>query len=225
MVFHHTFNMGLGYSQRGKYITIYSGKISQSVEPNTVGAVTRTNKQGREVHELYHDFIEGKLIAIRTKESKEFGKSWIFVFSDGGEVYNLQLPYSNSYAKAFIKMLPNIDLSEPMKLTPSQKVVEGQTKSSLFINQHDQPIKHAYTRDVPNGLPEMKKIMVKGQEQWDDSEVLIFLENMINADIIPKLEKLNGVVSSATLQNDKATPAIDLDAEFPDEEEKPKNDF
>jgi hypothetical protein len=35
-----------------------------------------------------------------------------------------------------------------------------------------------YTKEDPNGLPQMQKIKVKGKEQWDDSDMMAFLENM-----------------------------------------------
>ena len=111
---------------------------------------------------------------------------------DNGEVYNLQLPYSNSFAVAFLKMLPNISLNEKMEFTPSQKVIDGKNQSSLFIKQNGVNIKHAFTKDNPNGLPDMKKIKVKGQEVWDDTDRLAFLKKMVDEKINPQLKKLSG---------------------------------
>ena len=34
----------------------------------------------------------------------------------------------------------------------------------------------AFTKDKPNGLPEMKQIKVKGKVTWDDSDMCEFLE-------------------------------------------------
>ncbi len=86
-------------------------------------------------------------------------------------------------------MLPNIDITQPIQLSPQQKEVDGKVKSSLFINQGGIHIKHAYTKDNPNGLPQLKKIMIKGKETWDDSDQLEFLFNMVNTKIKPKLGK------------------------------------
>ena len=36
----------------------------------------------------------------------------------------------------------------------------------------------AFTKDAPNGLPEMKQIKVKGKVTWDDSDMTEFLENV-----------------------------------------------
>lgn len=179
--------MALENREGGQYITILGGKFCQRVKEGTQGAVERTNKVGKVVHEKFYDSFSGKLLNIKTTESKQYGKSWVFDFQDNEDVYHLQLSYSNSFATAFLKMLPNINLEEKMKVSPSVKEVEGKMKSSLFVSQNGENIKHAYTMDKPNGLPEMEKKMVKGQEVWDDTERLNFLYNMVEKDIKPKL--------------------------------------
>ncbi len=39
-------------------------------------------------------------------------------------------------------------------------------------------IPSAYTKEDPNGLPEMTKKRVKGKDVWDDSDMMDFLESM-----------------------------------------------
>ncbi len=180
----------MGFQDRtgGKYFTILQGKFAIRVQEGTPGAVARVNKVQKTVYEIFHDSFTAKLINIRTRDG-EYGKSWEFDFKDGSEVYTLQLSYSNSYATNILKMLPNIDLTKEMKLQPSQKIEDGKTKSSLFISQDGKTLKHAYTKENPNGLPPMEQVTVKGQPVWDDSKRLVFLEEMVNRDILPKLPK------------------------------------
>lgn len=180
--------MALENRQKGKYITILGGKFSQKVDENTEGAVMRTNKLGKNVWELFYDSFTGQLTGISIKDSNDYGKTWNFHFVDEGEEYHIQLSYSNSYAKALLKMLPNIDVSKPFTLSPSLKMVDGKNQSSLFVYQDGNPIKHAYTKDTPD-YPKMKKIKVKGKESWDDSDQLDFLLEMVNRDIMPKLDQ------------------------------------
>ncbi len=85
-------------------------------------------------------------------------------------------------------MLPNVDLTKEFKVSPSVKEVDGKNKSSLFINQNGASIKHAFTREVPNGMPDMEQVTVKGQQVWDDTKRIEFLYNMVATQIIPKLE-------------------------------------
>lgn len=179
--------MGLNTREEGNFITILGGKFCQRVPEGTPGAVTRTNKVGKTVHEKFYDSFTGKLVGIKTQDG-EYGKSWIFSFKDGEEVYHLQLSYSNSFATAFLKMLPNVDLTKEMKVSPSTKEVDGKNKSSLFINQNGVAIKHAYTREHPNGMPDMEQVTVKGQQVWDDTKRIEFLYNMVATTIIPQLE-------------------------------------
>lgn len=194
---------GLENITRGNYISILQGKFAQRVPEGTEGAITRVNKTGRTVHEKFYDRFTGVLTDIRVKDSDAYGKTWEFVFDADGTEYIIQMPYSGSFSAQFLKMLPNIDISKKMTLTPVTEIEDGKTKSSLFVNQDGNPVKHAFTRANPNGMPEMKKIMVKGQEVWDDSDILIFLTNMVNETILPKLGKSK--IESDKLQSDSET--------------------
>jgi len=192
--------MGLEQRAEGKFITILGGKFCQRVQEGTEGAVTRVNKVGKTVHEKFYDSFTGKLISIKVQDGA-YGKTWNFGFVDSGEVYTLQLAYSNSFVTAFLKMLPNIDLSKEMKLSPSVKEVDGKNRSSLFVNQDNVAIKHAYTKESPNGMPDMEQVTIKGTLVWDDTKRIEFLHDMVIAKILPKLSQtapLEPVQSQAT---------------------------
>jgi hypothetical protein len=178
--------MALENRPEGKFITILGGKFCQRVQEGTEGAIQRTNKLGKVVWEKFYDSFTGKLVGIKVQDGT-YGKTWNFSFQDKGEIYTLQLSYSNSFATAFLKMLPNIDLTKEMKVSPSTKEVDGKNKNSLFINQDGNPLKHAYTRDNPNGMPDMEQVMVKGEKVWDDTKRIAFLYDMVMTTIVPKL--------------------------------------
>jgi hypothetical protein len=180
--------MGLDNRSEGNYITIFGGKFAQRVPDGTEGAITRTNKLGKTVTEKFYDHFTGKLESIKVQDGT-YGKTWNFGFRDSKELYILQLSYSNSFATAFLKMLPNIDLTKEMKLSPSTKEVDGKNKSSLFVNQDGTAIKHAYTKDMPNGMPDMEQVIIKGEKVWDDTKRIEFLHNMVATTIIPKLAR------------------------------------
>jgi hypothetical protein len=186
--------MGLDNRATGNFITIYDGKFTQKVPVGTKGSVSRVNKLGTTVNEMFYDRFTGKLVNIKTQDGT-YGKSWIFSFKDREEVYHLQLPYSNGFATNFLKMLPNVDVTKEMTVQPSVKEVDGKKKSSLFVNQNGVSLKHVYTRDNPNGLPPMVQITVKGVQVWDDTEQLAFLHEMVTRDIIPKLEGFSGATA------------------------------
>ncbi len=146
------------------------------------------NKKGNTVYEKHYDSFTGKLINIRERDS-EYGPQLEFDFVDGGEIYTLQLSANNSNATNFLKILPNADLAAEMKVQPAQKMEDGKSKSSLFISQNGTTLKHAYTKDAPNGMPPMEQITVKGVLVWDDTKRLAFLIDMMKRDILPKLPK------------------------------------
>jgi len=188
--------MGLGNKESGRYISIIGGRFCIRVPEGTAGAETRVNKLGKTVTEKYYDSFTGRLVSLKVADGN-YGKQWEFSFQDGGEVYKLQLGYTNSFAKNILKMLPNADLTKEMKISPQTKVeADGTKKSSIFINQDGQALKHAYTRDNPNGLPPMTQVTVKGTLVWDDTDQMVFLEKMVNETIIPKLG--GAVVTPAT---------------------------
>lgn len=202
--------MGLETRAEGKYISIYKGRFAQRVQPNTEGAVGRAlekgPKIGQMVYEKYYDSFVGRLVGLKVTDGP-YGKQWDFSFQDQAEIYHLNLPYSNSFAKNILKMLPNVDLSQEFKVTPQTKEVDGVNKSSIFINQNGQSIKHAFTREVPNGLPEMVQVQVKGQLVWDDTAQLEFLENMVKSQVIPKLPKQ--AVAETSTEAEKPRSSLD----------------
>lgn len=181
--------MGLANREGGKYITIMGGKFVVRVAEGTPGAVARVNKMNKTVHELSYDSFTGKLINIRKRDSA-YGPQFEFDFRDGGDIYTLQLSASSSPATNLLKILPNADLTKEMKVQPAEKIGEdGKKKSSLFVSQDGITLKHAYTKDNPNGMPPMEQITVKGQLVWDDTKRLEFLTAMMERDLLPKLPK------------------------------------
>ena len=204
--------MGFHNREAGKFVTIFGGKFSEKADANTPGAVARTNKLGKIVHEIYHDSFTGKLQSIKVKDG-EYGKQWVFGFKDSKDTYLLQLPYSNSYAKNILKMLPNADISKEMRLTPQVKLVDGQNRSSLFINQGEASLKHAYTRENPNGMPPMEELTVKGSKVWDDTKQMEFLEKMVMEDIVPRLEWSDSILENEPAKDVAAAPTDESNPE------------
>ena len=203
--------MGLEQRAEGKFITILGGKFCQRVPEGTDGATQRLNKVGKTVWEKYYDSFTGYLVSIKIQDS-DYGKTWNFGFKAGDELYTIQLSYSNSFATAFLKTLPKVDLSKPMKLSPSVKDVDGKNRSTLFVNQDDKALKHAYTKEAPNGLPNMEQLTVKGQLVWDDTKRIEFLRAMVEKDILPKLGQApveDKIEVTAVDENDNIKEAVE----------------
>jgi len=170
--------MGAIQSSSAIYLTISDGKICRRVTSPTETSVQRTTKDNRIVNEEFYRGWSGKIVAVNTRES-EYGKDWQIHFKDENGLAILSMKYSSGYAAAFLKALPNVDLSKNVQLSPKVTVEGEKKKTTIFLNQDGAPVKWFYTKDNPNGCPGLKKIKVKGVETWDDSDMMEFLERMV----------------------------------------------
>lgn len=179
--------MGAITSNSAIYLTISDGKVCRRVQSPTTKSKERTNKEGRVVHEEFYAGWSGKIIDIKTRES-EYGKDWQIHLEDEDGIAILSMKYSSGYAASFLKALPNVDLTENVQLTPKMTVEGEKKKTTMFINQGGKSVKWAFTKENPNGIPSLKKIKIKGVEQWDDSDLMEFLEEMVKNQILPKVK-------------------------------------
>lgn len=176
------------------FYSVTDGKICRTFKSATAKSKERTNKVGKVVHEEFFDALSGRIIDIKIKEHPEYGNFWNITLKDGEWQGVIQMKYSSGYASAFLKMLPNVDLSKDVTIVPKMTIEGDKKKASLFIMQEGKPLKHFYTKENPNGLPQMKQIKVKGVMTWDDTEMMEFLEKMVFTEIVPKL---NGAAVAA----------------------------
>jgi hypothetical protein len=181
--------MGLNQSQSESviFLQIANGKIVRQVKTKQENSVSRVNKLGREVHELFYDSITGVISDVTTRES-EYGKSWVVSIKSEGKLYKLEFNYSSGYATTFLKALPNVDFTGTVTLSPKLIIDGDKKKSVLFISQEGKGLKHFFTKDNPNGMPDLKKIKIKGKESWDDSDRMEFLEEYVKQNIVPLLK-------------------------------------
>lgn len=161
------------------YFNIVEGKLTIRVPEGTPNALTRVNKIGKTVHEVKHDSFTGKIASITTSVSP-YGKNWEIDFKANDEsIWTLQLGYSSSFAKALLKKLPNIDLTNEVTISPFSGEIDGKKISTITVYQNGTKVEPFYNKETPNGLPQMELITVKGVETWDDTKQLKFLEEMV----------------------------------------------
>lgn len=204
--------MGAIDSSNAIFLTIADGKISRRFLQPTDKTVERTNKNGKIVFEEFYKGWKGRITDIAVRDHPEYGKKWNITLSDNEGDAILQMNYSSGYSAAFLKALPNVDLNSDVIITPKMTIEGDKKKTSVFINQHGVALKWAFTKDSPNGLPELKQIKVKGKITWDDSDIMEFLEKMVKETIVPKLSKagLAGAVTLPSEEVDAADPSEDL---------------
>lgn len=195
--------MGLNQSQSESvvFLGIANGKIVRQFKDKTEKSVSRVNKMGREVHEEFYDSLTGILKDVSTKES-EYGKFLLVKMESEGVLYQIEMNYSGGYSASFLKTIPNADLGKEFTLTPKLTIDGDKKKSVIFLNQMQKGLKWFFTRDNPNGMPELAKIKVKGKDTWDDSDRMEFLENYVKSNILPKLNNK----SSQVIDDEDETP-------------------
>ncbi len=162
------------------YLSVSDGNLTRQHKQANDRTTERVTKTGKLVFEERFKDLTGMITNVNTREN-DYGKQWQLTFEDGSDTYIVSMPYSSRYASSFLKALPNIDIHKPLRFMPwamKDKNDVSKTVTGITMYQNDTKIAPAYTRDEPNGLPQMEKIKVKGKEQWDDSAMMEFLEQM-----------------------------------------------
>jgi hypothetical protein len=162
------------------YLSVADGNLVRQHKQATERTTERLTKTGKLVFEERFKDLTAKLENITTR-TNDYGTQWQLEFSDGDASYIVSLPYSSRYSSSFLKALPNVDVSKELRFMPwAMKDKQDATKTitGVTLYQDGEKIAPAYTKENPNGLPQMVKIKVKGKEQWDDSDMMQFLEQM-----------------------------------------------
>jgi hypothetical protein len=174
--------MALENFRSGKiYLQIADGKLVQSFKEPREGAKERINKNGRQVFEIHHDAIVGRITGIQKKEN-DYGIFLTIDINDGSDDYQISTQFSGRYSSSFLKSLPNINLQASVRLFPWSMVDKNDptkkvTGITLYQEDGNGWVKVApyYTKDDPRGLPQMVKVKIKGKETWDDTDMMSHL--------------------------------------------------
>lgn len=145
-----------------KYITVLAdGKFHQTVPEGTPGAVTRTYEDKNDVEqtkvELVFDEASGFISKLSFKDG-DYGKS-LEVEIDGDGVVSLGA--DSSFGEDFMKKLPSVNLSEPVKLAPYSFTADnGKLRKGMSIYQGDVKVENFYydadNKKSVNGIPEVE---------------------------------------------------------------------
>jgi hypothetical protein len=199
--------MALSNDQKGSktFLSVVGGKISQKVSADTPGAVERVNKNGAKIHELKFSSVSGIVRDVKLKEDATYGNQYEISIQDADENYVLQVPQSGRLASSFLSRIPNMDRTGYIKIETWSTEEDGKTKQFLTVRQNDKVVPPFYSKDNPNGLPQMTQVKVKGIMQWDDSDQLEFYKGKVTEWFTAKPEG-------------SAAPAANLD---PDDDQLP----
>jgi hypothetical protein len=176
--------MGLGNNTTATYVDMRNGKIYRYSKTNEMGTTPIQNKNGDIKYYFIYDFIEGTVTNFSTREEEVVGKTKLILqihLVDQGENYVLKIDTNSSYFRMFCSVLPNIDFNYPVRFIPRIKEENGVKKSSLIVVNNNTPCKFFFTKDNPNGKPDI--IISKNKKgdivDIDRDEELEFFMNLL----------------------------------------------
>lgn len=183
---------GLATGVSGKFLAIREGKLVERSEQGAPGAVARQKKDGSTVYEIQHGSITGYLESVKVREHEEYGKFLRIQLRVKKEKFIIEMNLDSGYASSFLATIPSADLEGLIQISPSYTEKDGKKQSSMFLQQDSGWLKRFFTKDSPNGLPDLVKTKVKGKEVWDNSARLEFYEKMIQK-LDAKLAEINKI--------------------------------
>lgn len=164
-------------SERKTYVNIVGGKFATKAEEGAEGAVSRVNKNNKTVWEFLHDKLSGTIDSIIVQKNEKLGAyEYILDVNDIGEHYSVSIPADSKYGDSLASKVPNIaiktwsliqpyDFEDKTRINPNTGKSQKQTGISIIQNEVKVP--SAYTKENPNGLPQM-------EGKLDEEEYKIF---------------------------------------------------
>ena len=187
--------MGLNEGTNATYIGISDGKISLRVKEDTPGAIQIVSKDSGKVSWVkYYRSITGYLTGLINKQDKFDDKkyNWHLTIVDGNDTYILQVRESSGYGRSLMKSLPNVDFSKKITFSPYVKVVDDKKRGTLYLSQDGGNIDWYFTKDNPNGMPELiERVDARGNITYDDSAILDFFIKYVDTVILPRINEAN----------------------------------
>jgi hypothetical protein len=190
--------MGLGNSNNGggTFLGMFQGKFTKKADAKTPGAIQRTNKNGVVVYELTYSELTGIITGIVKEQSKneKIGLQWKISITDEEGTYIFNIPYSGGSSFRFFTKLATIAAKKDDSLSRPLTIGLGWNKErervEFYLKQDSENIKAFWTKDNPGKLPQLKRVMIKGKEEWDDTDQMNYIEQSFIAKIAPKLKNL-----------------------------------
>ncbi len=156
----------------GHYTYVIAGKFAKKVDEATAGAVARTNKNDKVVHELLYDELDEMIFQSATIESSDFGDQIKIEMESEGETFQLSVPYESRYGNSLLWKLPFMDITKKFYISPYDfEGDDGKKIVGFSIKQNGEKLKSGYGDEAPQ--PTMKK--VRGKDTWDFTEREEFL--------------------------------------------------
>ena len=173
--------------------------------------ITKGVNIGKERFFVEYDGVEGELLSVDL-EKTDTGNRMVFTLVDDGQTYILQLDMDNAYGESFLMRMNNLDVTQPINFIPwtmtaqewfdlTKKTVKS-GKSGLTLRQGGTKVESYYTKDTPNGLPDLVQKTVKGETKWDSDD----RDNFLYEEFIKFVDKSKALLTGVAPSPKKSEP-------------------
>ena len=206
-------NQGSGGSRK-TFLNISNGKVIQEWKDKPRDewvpqdrellskTITKGVNEGKLRYYVEYDYVSGHITGIELDRS-DLGDRIKLTLSDKGDEFILSISTDSAYGESFMQMMNNIDVGAeitvtPWSMTPDQwfdltgKTVKS-NKVGLTIKQLGAKLDKFYTKDNPNGMPQLVQKTVKGKVEWDSTD----RDNFLYEELLRFIEKANASVSTS----------------------------
>lgn len=215
-------NTKRGISSNNTYLKLGNGMITREwqEEPKQEGipdglelkvrTIEKGKNEGKERWYVEYTDVSGYIINVELKKYDTITIIDIYL-KDGIETFVLSIPEDSSYGRSFMFAMRNIDLTReivfvPWTMTPEEwvELTGGKKPKSNKVGltmYHDSidkknKIERYYTRDTPNGLPELKQETLKGELKYVSTDRDNFLFEELVCWVFETSQALNGPSST-----------------------------
>lgn len=208
--------LGRNTESKTYWLKPVNGKFEWGVKEKREGFIEKVveTSDGKKVTKYVKefDYVEGFLSDVYSEDS-DYGKRWVVKVSDKDEVYIITFKYSSGYSKSFLNQLEKLSIDKPVKVSCSYKEDEKNGKTvkntAIWLSQRTSNgtwewVGFKYSKDNPQGRPELKEVVVRGEKIYDDTDQLSYYEKIVNQ--IFNEKKLNAATNftkSSDIETDK----------------------
>jgi hypothetical protein len=176
-------------ASNSKIITVTEGmftlRLPDNSTPEDAPAGTKFRKrklqagpnEGKEVCEACADALPDNIIAkAELVDGFKNQNLQLTLIDESEDSFLLQIPVGNNLFGEFVKRIPNINRAKTLSFIMGKDKAKG--RSFLWLQQDDQSVKMAFTKDNPNGMPPWEEKTVQGKKQWDSTDQNNFLYDL-----------------------------------------------
>jgi len=160
--------MGLHNKKKGIFVNLSNGKFAI--------------KSGENIE--YYDSLSGRILSVSFRMREFKGATYetaTFEIADNVDVYLLEMRTDSGYFRSMTNSLKSGDPKKLVNLNAFSKQVDGKSRTGMFVNQGGKTLKHAHTKDNPNGMPLIEYVIFKGKEEMDNTKQIQFFKDWLSS--------------------------------------------